>query len=225
MNVKQQYDKVTKEYFDVHEIKLGPWTSASMISDPKHLAFVLARYKFVAKMLEGKKNVLEVGCGDGFGIPIVAQAVEMLYAVDWEERLIEGNIERLGGVANNVRFVRIDINEKPMEGIRVNAIYNIDFMEHLDPEKEDIVMRNMIASYERKEDAVMIIGTPNLTAAQYASPQSAALHINLKSHQTLRELLDRYFHNVFMFGMNDEVLHTGYAPMCHYLFGLGVGLR
>ena len=26
----------------------------------------------------------------------------------------------------------------------------------------------------------MIIGTPNLTAAQYASPQSAALHINLK---------------------------------------------
>lgn len=176
-------------------------------------------------MLEGKKNVLEVGCGDGFGIPIVAQAVEKLYAADWEERLIEGNAERLGGVMHNVRFLQADINEKPVEGIQVNAIYSIDFVEHLDPENEDVVMRNLIASYERKEDAVMIIGTPNSTAAQYASPQSAALHINLKSHQMLRELLDRYFHNVFMFGMNDEVLHTGYAPMCHYLFGLGVGLR
>lgn len=225
MSVKQQYDKVTKAHFDTKEIKLGPWTSASMMHDPKHLAFVLSRYKFVAKMLEGKKKVLEVGCGDGFGIPIVAQAVEMLYAIDWEEKLIRGNIERLrGGVLSNVSFCTSDINEKPVEGIKVNAIYSIDFIEHLDPENEDIVMRNMIASYENKEDAVMIIGTPNLTAARHASPQSEALHINLKDHQKLKELLNRYFHNVFMFGMNDEVMHTGYAPMCHYLFGLGVGL-
>lgn len=70
----------------------------------------------------------------------------------------------------------------------------------------------------------MVVGTPNLTAAQYASPQSEALHINLKSHDTLKVLLSRYFYNVFMFGMNDEVLHTGYAPMCHYIWGIGVGL-
>lgn len=129
-----------------------------------------------------------------------------------------------GGVLNNVQFIQADINEKPVDGIKVSAIYNIDFIEHLDPGKEDSVMENMIAAYENKEDAVMIMGTPNLTAAQYASPQSEALHINLKSHEMLRGLLNRYFHNVFMFGMNDEVLHTGYAPMCHYLFGLGVGL-
>lgn len=96
MSVKQQYDKVTREYFEVDRIKLGSWTSAGMMHDPKHLAFVLSRYKFAAKMLEGKKKVLEVGCGDGFGLPIVAQAVEMLYAVDWEGRLVEDNAERLG---------------------------------------------------------------------------------------------------------------------------------
>jgi hypothetical protein len=32
-----------------------------------------------------------------------------------------------------------------------------------------------------------------------------------------------YFRNVFMFGMNDEVVHTGYGPMCHYLWMVGVG--
>ena len=31
----------------------------------------------------------------------------------------------------------------------------------------------------------------------------------------------QYFENVFMFSMNDEVLHTGFAPMGHYLFALG----
>jgi hypothetical protein len=28
--------------------------------------------------------------------------------------------------------------------------------------------------------------------------------------------LTPHFSNVFMFGMNDETLHTGYGPMCHY---------
>ena len=79
-----------------------------------------------------------------------------------------------GGVGN-VKFIQNDINEKPAEGIKVSAVYNIDFIEHLDSAKEDIVMRNMIASFENKEDAVMVVGTPNLTAAQYVSPQSAAI--------------------------------------------------
>ena len=37
----------------------------------------------------------------------------------------------------------------------------------------------------------------------------------------MRALLDKFFHNVFVFSMNDEVVHTGYAPMAHYVFGLG----
>ncbi len=45
--------------------------------DPKRLVFMLSRYKFVSKMLAGKINVLEVGCGDGFGGRIVSQAVEI----------------------------------------------------------------------------------------------------------------------------------------------------
>ena len=35
----------------------------------------------------------------------------------------------------------------------------------------------------------------------------------------------RYFENVFVFGMNDEVVHTGFYPMCHYIFVLGTGKR
>ena len=35
----------------------------------------------------------------------------------------------------------------------------------------------------------------------------------------------RYFHDVFMFSMNDEVVHTGFHAMAHYLFALCVGKR
>lgn len=222
MDVKRTFIEETRSCFDTQAIKLGPWTMESLMRDPKHLAFVLSRYKFVAKMLEGKKKVLEVGCGDAFGLPIVAQSVGTLYAIDWEEKFIEDNSHRLSFI-KNTKFIQHDINIDSLEGIKVNAVYNIDFIEHL--ENEDIVMKNIIASYEKKEEAIMIIGTPNSTAAQYTSWMNVNLHINLKSYDSLKELLNRYFYNVLMFGMNDEVIHTGYAPMCHYLWGIGIGLR
>lgn len=84
-------------------------------------------------------------------------------------------------------------------------------------------MRNIVGCL--KPDGVLLNGTPNVTAEAYASPQSKVQHINLKSMNSLRSLTEKYFKNVFMFGMNDEVLHTGYGPMCHYIWALGVGVR
>lgn len=46
---------------------LGLTTNQVWHDDPRRLLFILARYKFVAKMLSSKAHVLEVGCGDAFG--------------------------------------------------------------------------------------------------------------------------------------------------------------
>ncbi len=73
--------------------------------------------------------------------------------------------------------------------------------------------------------AVCILGTPNIMAAQHASKWSAEGHRNLKSAGTLRDLLAAHFENVFVFSMNDEVVHTGFHPMAHYLLGVGVGVK
>ena len=77
----------------------------------------------------------------------------------------------------------------------------------------------------RRKTPVVIIGTPNKSAEQYSSEWSRQGHVNLKDHKALRELGLRYFYNVFMFGMNDEVVHTGYLPMCHFLWALCVTPR
>jgi len=39
--------------------RLGLMTSWAWTDDPKRLAFTLSRYKFVAKMLDGRSHVLE----------------------------------------------------------------------------------------------------------------------------------------------------------------------
>ncbi len=68
---------------------LGVMNNAVWFEDPKRLVFTLARYKFVAKMLAGKDQVAEIGCGDGFGSRIVRQAVGNLLITDYDSYFIE----------------------------------------------------------------------------------------------------------------------------------------
>lgn len=199
----------------------GPYTAFIHSRDPKHIGFLCARYKFVAKMLEGKRLVLEVGCGDGFGIPIVAQSVGCIHGVDAEPLLRDGLKQRLYRTA--CTFEIADITETVPMGGPFNAAYSLDVIEHIPIYREKLFFENVCKALH--DDGVLVVGTPNFTAAKYASPESEEGHINLKTHSSLRDALGRYFENVFMFGMNDEVIHCGYGPMCHYLFALGVTPR
>jgi SAM-dependent methyltransferase len=219
--VWEMYAETNEPLFQSEEMALGPWTSYGLVHDPKHLAFILGRYKFVAKMLQGRGEVMEVGPGDAFGLPLVASAVKHLYAVDWDQRLLDGNARRLAHLTN-VTWLLADLNEQPPP-VTVDAAYWVDVLEHVSPDAEATVVEHIVRCL--RDDGVLITGTPNRTASQYASPASEALHINLKTMDELRALMERYFTNVFMFGMNDEVLHTGFAPMCHYIWSLAVGVR
>jgi len=218
---KKAYRKGTEYQFNTPELKLGPWTSYSLINDPKHMCFVLSRYKFCAKILEGKNVVMEIGSGDGFGLPIIAAMAKRVYAVDWDKRLLRGNARRLKHL-KNVEYLNVDLN-KASPNVKVDGAFLIDVIEHLDPRAERFFLNNIVRCL--KASGVLIIGTPNVFASKYSTPRSRVQHINLKSMKTLRQVVERYFENVFMFGMNDEVLHTGYAPMSHYLWAVGAGLR
>ena len=220
-SAQEAYREGTDYQFETPEISLGPWTSYSLRHDPKHMAFVLARYKFCAKMMQGKPVVMEVGSGDGLGLPLIAQQAERVYAVDWDQRLLDGNARRLAHL-DNVIYLHIDLNTDAPD-VAVDGVCMIDVIEHLEPAREAVFMEHVVACV--KLDGVLVTGTPNITASQYASPRSEAQHINLKSMESLRELMLRYFDNVFMFGMNDEVVHTGYAPMCHYIWSVAAGVR
>ena len=200
-------------------VELGPHTSHKYRIDPKHLCFVLSRYKFCAKLLSGTNNVLEVGCGDAFGTPVVAQEARMVLAIDWDPRLIESNSKKLGYL-ENCTFKHHDIVADPVEG-KFDGVYSVDVLEHIDPVVEDKFMRHTCGNLT--DDGTYIVGTPNLNSEAYASEASKLGHINLKDASGLKKLLSRYLKTVFVFSMNDEVVHTGFYPMAHYLFAVGVG--
>jgi len=221
LSQRELYEIASKYQFESEIISLGPWTSYSMLHDPKHMSFVLSRYKFAAKMLEGKDDVLEIGCGDAFGIPIVAQGVKSVLGIDVDDSMISDNSMRLKSI-KNIKFQKYNICDGGLDQV-FDAAYSIDVIEHLDAGLEKSFMDNTVECL--KDNGVYICGTPNITANQYATERSAIQHINLKSQKSLKELMLQYFENVFMFSMNDEVLHTGYAPMGHYLFAVGAGKK
>ena len=201
--------------------QFGVMSSQVWREDPRRLLFVLARYKFVAKMFSGMKRVLEVGCADGFGTRIVRQEVPDVVATDFDPVFIKRN------QAGNSQRWRIDFRVHDMAAApiaeRFEGIYAIDVIEHIPQELESAFLGNMAASLA--QEGVCLLGTPSIQSQAYASPASKEGHVNCKDAPALKSLVARFFHNVFIFSMNDEVIHTGFHPMAHYLWALGCNRR
>lgn len=187
-------------------------TAYNWRADPKRIAFQASRYKFVAKMLAGKERVLEVGCSDGWGARIVRQHVARVEACDIDARAIGEAM--LSSVPEwPIRYFVHDILQAPLRGY--DGVYCLDLFEHIADERALLTNLRLTAP-------VTIIGTPSKESQQYASDISRVGHVNCKSGEELRASCAKFWRHVFMFGMNDETLHTGYLPMCHYLFAVCV---
>jgi SAM-dependent methyltransferase len=200
---------------------LGVMNNQVWHDDPRRLVFTLSRYKFVAKLLGGKKKVLEVGCGDAFASRIVQQEVGALTAIDFDPLFIE-DIKSRADPDWPLDCAVHDMLAGPYPG-KFDAIYSLDVLEHIEQDKEDLFLRNALTSLT--SEGVAIIGMPSLESQSYASPQSREGHVNCKSGNDFKRLMQGYFHNVFMFSMNDEVVHTGYLPMAHYLLAVCANLK
>ena len=184
--------------------------------DPRRLVFLLARYKFVAKMLEGKDHVLEIGCADAFGTRIVQQAVGQVVAVDFDPVFVEDVNARMDEDWQLSCFLHDMLTGRVEHKFQFDAAFSIDVLEHIQPKDEATFIQNIVDSVH--DEGMVIIGTPSIQSQPYASEASKAGHVNCKDGQELKQLLQGWFHNVLLFSMNDELVHTGFHPLAHYLF-------
>jgi 2-polyprenyl-3-methyl-5-hydroxy-6-metoxy-1,4-benzoquinol methylase len=196
--------------------RLGIMTSQAWYDDPRGLLFSLARYKFVAKMLSGKKNVLEVGCGDAFHSRLVQQEVEKLSVTDHDPLFIEDINRRNPAKWKPVAFVH-NMFDGPTPKT-YDAIYLLDVLEHIDRKSESRFLKHILESLD--DEGMLIVGMPSIQSQQYASEISKQGHVNCKSGEELRASLQPLCSQLMIFSMNDEVVHTGYFPMAHYLIAV-----
>jgi hypothetical protein len=139
--------------------------------------------------------------------------IDILYDFD-KELLSSANLIQKN-YKSKINFIFKDILKNKLKK-KYDGIYSLDVFEHIEKKKEDFFIKNLFKTLNKK--GVLILGTPSLESQKYASKYSKIGHVNCKSQGDLKNLLKKYFPNVFAFSMNDEVIHTGYSKMSHYNF-------
>lgn len=201
------------------DYSFGDHWSFAFRDDPKRLAFVLSRYGFAARLACRDRSVLELGCSEGIGTHLLAKRAIQYTGVDLDLEAIES--ARIKFSDPKFSFIHDDFLGRNYG--KFGAVISLDVVEHILPEFESIYFDTVANNTE--EDGFCIIGTPNITAAAYASVTSNLGHVNLYSQERLVKVLGNYFDFVLPFGINDEMVHTGYAAMSHYLICLAFNKR
>ena len=206
----------TKELLQAPHFELGDHWSFNFRNDPKRLAFVLSRYKFAAKMACHKaKSVLELGCSEGIGAPILVENAETYLGVDLDELAI--HTAQRNFKEPKFSFQLDDFMQKKYGAF--DAVVSLDVIEHIHLPFEEQYFQTICQNMHDR--AICVVGTPNITSVPYASKASQLGHVNMYSQERLADIMKKYFHVVFPFGMNDELVHTGFAQMAHYLICIG----
>ncbi len=216
---EKEKTEMDPEKRDPEAISWSDHWSYNFRNDPKRLAFVLARYKFAANMGCQGGRVLELGCGEGIGAPLLAEHAFSYTGVDLDDAAILTARKNLKEA--KFQFLYDDFMGKKFGDFQ--TVVSLDVVEHIYSEHEALYFETILKNLTY--DGIAIVGTPNATSAPYASKASNLGHVNLFSQSRLKETLSHYFHNVFPFGINDETTHTGYAPMAHYIVCVGCNRR
>jgi predicted TPR repeat methyltransferase len=202
------------------EITFGRYVSYWYHKTPRRILHSIAYYKFAAKLIGKEKRVLDIGCNEGLGTWVLAKECGFAKGVDFDHQAIE--TARANYAYPNIEFSEQNILEDDSVD-RYDAIVNFDVIEHIYPENVESFMQALKGKLS--QSGLAIIGTPSLISQQFASEIAKKGHVNVYSPERLEEMMRKHFDFVFMFAANDEIVHTGYLPLAHYLIVIGCGKR
>jgi len=155
----------------------------------------LARYEFALQYVDGKK-VLDIGCGSGYGVDLIASKASEVIGVDISKEAM--NYARQHYKRKNITFCVGDaIHLDFLKDRKFDVIICFEVIEHVANYFQCLKeIRRLL-----KHDGILIISTPN---KRYYNPNSEKLvnpfHVIEFELADFKELLGKYFGNVKVFG-------------------------
>ncbi len=193
-------------------LKLGRYTGYWFHHTPRRMLHSLSYYKFAAKMIGSGKRVLDVGCNEGLGSYLLSKECGQCDGIDFDQGAVELAQENYPELSFSCEdFLQSD--KGPYD-----ALVNFDVIEHIYPENAGAFL-GKIADH-LSDYGVALIGTPSEISQTFASDVSKRGHVNIYSAERLEKEVKEHFEHCFLFAANDEIVHTGYLPLAHYLIAL-----
>jgi hypothetical protein len=217
--------------------------------DEARLASHLAHYRFIAAVIGVRHDVAEYGCASPTGTRLILQQSRKMTLFD-PRPLVVGDLQ--WRFQDDWRFeARLhDIISKPLSR-QADSAYCVDFLQYISRDEEDTFVRNLRDSLSRESD-FLLIGSPSYGAGgppgtQHALGADAAHGMAAQSNRDnlscqtrtargqaaiyrrtgaeLKALTERFFHNVFMFSMVDDIAQPGIQPNAEHIFALSCGKK
>ena len=215
--MKSNWDCVAEYMKDKkRDISFGKYASYWFYKTPRRMLHSLSYYKFAAKMIGNNKSVLDVGCNEGLGTLTLSKECGFAKGIDFD-------IDAISVAKKNFEGEKLHFSEEDILKMKSrekwDAIVNFDVIEHILPENNNEFFLSLVRNLDSK--GLVVIGTPSLISQEYASEVSKKGHVNIYSPERLENEMKKHFSFVFMFSAHDEVIHTGYLPLAHYLIAIG----
>lgn len=148
----------------------------------------LERYIFASQFVKNK-NVLDVGCGTGYGAYILKKSgANSVYAIDKSSEVIDYAKELFSD--KKIYFQVGDVEDLKIYKKRFNMIVAFEILEHLRDQNKFILKLRQNLS----QDGILCISTPNKLLSHHVNP----FHTKEFSPSQFRAILKKFF-NTFIF--------------------------
>lgn len=162
---------------------------------PLMIARHLCAYKF-AKNYVLNKEVLDIGCGEGYGSSYLADFAKSVTAIDYDATIIDYAKNKYP--KTTLQFYIIDVKKLNSLNEKFKVICAFQFIEHI--QDAHSLLRNI--SGLLKDDGIFICSTPN---KKDASPKSELpfnkFHVREYLIDEFSQLLRTHFKEVDIFGL------------------------
>jgi SAM-dependent methyltransferase len=160
-------------------------------TEPGIVALHLKRYEFAFPWCRDRE-VLDAGCGVGYGAAFLARVARRVVGVDRDEQTIEYARERYG--APNVEFRVGDLLDLELPDASFDAVCSFETIEHVSD--RDAYLREMRRVL--RPGGAYLVSTPQVARTTEA-PENPFHHVEL-AREDFEALLRRHFEEVELYG-------------------------
>lgn len=176
----------------------------------------LVAYKYLLPMVEGK-SVLDLGCGEGYGVDLLATRAEEAVGVDLAPEALYH--ARRTYRRDNLRFLYMDINRLGLEDDSFDVVCSLQVIEHLHDTQP--FMREIMRVL--KPDGLCVLSTPNraLISPGRETPINP-FHIREYDPEQFLQFMSGYFPEVELIGifhagrlkLHDTITRRSFSQFC-----------
>jgi len=150
----------------------------------------LAVYEYAQQFVSGK-NVLDVGCGEGYGSSLLAERASRVLGMDYSQEAIER--ARQNHASANNEFICSDIADFYAKEMRFDVVCAFQFIEHLKNPKPFLAKVESLLG----KGGALLLSTPNRRASIVQHPY----HFREYTREELEEELSQYFAKTDIYGL------------------------